>query len=84
MPLNIRNPEADELASELAQLTGQTKTDAVIDALRQRLAETRARRRPDSMADRIARISDRCRRLPILDERTPDEILGYDETGLPG
>ncbi len=84
MPLNIRNPEADQLASELARLTGQTKTDAVIDALRQRLAETRASRRPSSMADRIASISKRCRQLPVLDERAPDEILGYDETGLPG
>ena len=83
MPLNIRNPEADQLAGELARLTGQTKTDAVIDALRQRLAETRTKRRTHSMAERLAEIAKRCRHLPVLDERTPEQILGYDESGLP-
>ncbi len=83
MPLNIRNPEADQLAGELARLTGQTKTDAVIDALRRRLAETRTKRRTNSMSERLAEIAKRCRQLPVLDERAPDEILGYDESGLP-
>jgi antitoxin VapB len=83
MPLNIRNPEADQLAGELARLTGQTKTDAVIDALRRRLAETRTKRRTNSMSERLAEIAKRCRQLPVLDDRTPDEILGYDDSGLP-
>jgi antitoxin VapB len=81
MPLNIRNPEADRLAAELARLTGQTKTDAVIAALRQRLAQARANNQANSMVDRIAGIAVRCRQLPVLDKRTPDEILGYDKPG---
>ncbi|MDS1270685.1 type II toxin-antitoxin system VapB family antitoxin [Lipingzhangella sp. LS1_29] len=34
MSLNIKNTEADELAAEVGQLVGETKTAAVITALR--------------------------------------------------
>ena len=37
MALNIRNPEAERLAAELARQTGETKTEAVAQALRERL-----------------------------------------------
>ena len=46
MPLNIRNPQADQLAAEVARMTGETKTQAVIAALQERLARVqRARER---------------------------------------
>ena len=44
MALNIRNPEAEKLADTLARLTGETKTDAVTKALRDRLARVRRER----------------------------------------
>ena len=37
MSLNIKNPEAHALATRLAQKTGETLTDAVTTALRERL-----------------------------------------------
>lgn len=83
MALNIRNAEAEKLAELLAKLTGETKTEAVTRALRDRLARVRRERSKRSLADELDEIALRCSRLPVLDPRTPDEILGYDEDGLP-
>ena len=80
MALNIRNPETERLAEALAKLTGETKTEAVTRALRDRLARVRRERARRRLADELAR---QCARLPVLDSRPPDEILGYDEHGLP-
>ncbi|HEX9867242.1 MAG TPA: type II toxin-antitoxin system VapB family antitoxin, partial [Candidatus Tectomicrobia bacterium] len=38
MTLNIKNPETHRLATELARLTGETLTQAVTEAVRERLA----------------------------------------------
>lgn len=83
MPLSIKNPEADRLARELAERTGETLTDAVITALRERLQRVTGRRRNSGLREEIARMQERIARLPVLDERSDDEILGYDERGLP-
>jgi len=83
MALNIRNPEAEQLAEALAKLTGETKTEAVTRALRDRLARLRRERARRRLADELDEIAARCARLPVLDSRPPDEILGYDEHGLP-
>ena len=80
MALSIKNEHADELARELAALTGESLTEAVITALQLRLAdERRARVRRTSLDD----ILSLAHALPILDHRSEDEILGYDEHGLP-
>ena len=84
MALNIRNPEAELLAAELARITGETKTAAVAKALRDRLARIRRDRDTMSLADRLVSIGRECAALPVLDGRTADEILGYGEDGLPG
>lgn len=83
MALNIRNPEAERLAEELARLTGGTKTQAVIQALRDRLARLRRERARRPLADELDEIARHCASLPVLDPRSADEILGYDERGLP-
>lgn len=83
MALNIRNPEAEELAAELASQTGETKTDALIKALRDRLDRVRRERSRRSLADELEAIAKHCASLPVLDARPADEILGYDEHGLP-
>jgi len=67
----------------LAKLTGETKTEAVTQALRDRLARLRRERTRRRLADELDEIARHCARLPVLDPRTPDEILGYDEHGLP-
>lgn len=83
MALNIRNPEAERLAAELARQTGETKTEAVVQALRDRLARVRQQRSGRRLADDLEEIADHCARLPVLDSRPVEEILGYDEDGLP-
>ena len=82
MAFSIKSPEADRLARELARATGESLTDAVLNALKERLE--RVNRRPSRrMAQEIAHIVNRVSSLPTLDERPADEIIGYDELGLP-
>jgi len=83
MALNIRNPEAEKLVEALARATGETKTDAVIKALRDRLARVRRERSRRRLADELEDLALQCARLPVLDPRGDDEILGYDRTGAP-
>ena len=83
MALNIRNPEAERLAAELAKQTGETKTEAVTKALRDRLLRVRRERTKRRLADELEEIAEHCASLPVLDGRGAEEILGYDEVGLP-
>lgn len=83
MALNIRNAETESLAEELARLTGETKTEAVRRALLDRLTRLRRDRTNRRLADELDQIAERCARLPVRDRRAADEILGYDENGLP-
>jgi antitoxin VapB len=79
--LSIKNAEAERLARELAKETGQTVTAAVTLALQESLQQLRGRKTVPSVRDAIVELSDRCAALPDLDERTPDQILAYDEQG---
>jgi len=81
--LNIKNSEASRLARQLAQKTGESLTTAVINALKERLAREENRRRLPSLGRELKRIRKRCASLPALDGRSPEEILGYDDKGLP-
>jgi antitoxin VapB len=83
MALNIKHPDADRLARKLAAQTGESLTDAVLNALRERLRREEARRKAPSLRRELAKIRARCSALPVLDRRTADEIVGYDEHGLP-
>lgn len=81
MALNLKSRTVHELARELADLTDDSMTGAVEVALREAIA----RRRPAVQAKRelLGRIVSHCAALPVLDARTPEEILGYDADGLP-
>ena len=81
MALSIKNDEADFLARRLAACTGETLTTAVVEALRERLRRKQGRGR--RLREELRAIRERCSTLPVLDDRDPDEILGYDEHGLP-
>lgn len=83
MGLNIKNDETHELAKRLASLTGETMTQAVTVALRDRLAREKAKRNRSRVAERLMEIGRRNAARPVLDDRSPDEIIGYDERGLP-
>ncbi len=80
---NIKDAEADRLARELAAETGESLTRAVTTAVRERLERVRARRSARRLADELNEIAVRCAALPLLDDRSEDEILGYDEHGIP-
>jgi antitoxin VapB len=82
MALNIRNQETEKLASDLAALTGETKTEAVTKALKDRLEQIKRRRSKHGLADRLDGIAKHCASLPLLDKRSPEDML-YDERGLP-
>lgn len=84
MALSIKNPEADQLARELAELTGESLTDAVLRALRERLQRERGRAYPIPLREQLREIRERCSGYTVLDDRSDEEILGYDERGLPG
>ena len=82
MAFNIKNQEADRLTRELMAITGESLTDAVTNAVRERIVRCR-RGGEESKLERITRHAGSFARLPVLDDRPADEILGYDETGLP-
>lgn len=88
MALNIPHPEANRLAEEVAALAGENKTDAVILALRERLQRLRQQRLPtfsaqNALVSQLDQIAQRCAKRPILDHRVDDDILGFDNSGLP-
>lgn len=85
MALNIKNAETEKLARELARRRKQGITEVVTEALRKELERERGRsRRGDKEAfhRRIQSIVDDVKQLPVLDDRSPDDIIGYNEHGL--
>jgi antitoxin VapB len=77
--LYIKNPAAHRLAEKVSKKMGVTLTEAVIRSLEDKLRDTP---RPIDMK-RIEAIQREIAALPVLDRRSIDEILGYDEFGLP-
>lgn len=84
MALNIKNPETEKLARELARRRGQGITEAVTDVLRREVERERRKPRHDDIEKRLRRIEEiveEVKKLPVLDDRTPDEIIGYNDQG---
>lgn len=84
------DPETERLAKAVAKAKGKPVVSVVRDAI-----EASAREaglliaRPSRLSaaekrQRLLEISERSAARPVLDPRTPDEILGYDDRGLPG
>lgn len=83
MALSIKNEEVDRLARELADRTGESLTQVILTALRERLERVAGRSTGPNLREDVRRIQERIAALELLDTRTDDEILGYDERGLP-
>ena len=83
MAFSIKSPEADRLARRVARLSGENLTAAVVVALRERLERLENRTSGRSLADELDAIARRCAALPVVDARSADEIIGYDEHGVP-
>ena len=84
MSLNIKNEETCRLASELAQLTGETMTGAITMALKERLEREKRERNIETRLKRMRAISKRVAKL-LRDGGPPIDHgdLLYDERGLP-
>jgi antitoxin VapB len=82
MAILIKDREADQLIRTLAERTGESITDAVKEAVRQRLQ--RVPLSEEEIAERrrkIERLIAKWDAEPVVDNRTPDEIIGYNEFG---
>lgn len=83
MALSIKDPEADRLARELAEATGESRRKRYEGASRRlRVLKGDSRTDAEYLAD-IRKIVADYNRRPVADNRSPDEIIGYDENGLP-
>ena len=81
MAINIKNVEADKLARELSQITGETITETVVKSLSERLEREKNKQvslLPIKQEEELLAIAKRYHALPSLDERTEEEILGYE------
>jgi antitoxin VapB len=81
--LNLKDAETRALADELARLHGETLNGVVKSALREKLERDRQATTKDERLAKVIAILEPYWALPIADTRTADEILGYDENGLP-
>ena len=83
MVLNIKSDEADSLARELVNRTGETLTQAVITALRERLERMRPSVDDEDLVEDLRSLAARFSLLPAFDKQSADDIVGYDEHGVP-
>jgi|GraSoiStandDraft_43_1057313.scaffolds.fasta_scaffold127248_2 antitoxin VapB len=83
MALSIEDSEVERLARRLAQLTGETVALATTRAIEERLRRIDNQYCKTALLGDMAAIRRRWSELPALADRMPDEIVGYDEHGLP-
>jgi antitoxin VapB len=83
MALSIQNKKAEKLAREVASQSGETITQAITRASEERLERMRGRRTAADTTVEILKIARRRSQLPDKDARIPEEILGYDDIGVP-
>jgi antitoxin VapB len=82
-------PETEQLARLVAEHSGTTPERVLKEAVEARARQIgimptgnhRLSGRPS--VDRMMAISERFAAYPVLDSRSPDEIIGYDEFGVP-
>ena len=82
-PLNIKDEKTYALARQLADQSGQSLTRVVRDALEREVQRLALAQRPAVPLEDISEIIDRIAGRPAKDVRAADDIIGYDENGLP-
>ena len=83
MALSLKNAELEKLARRRARRRGETLSDAILSAL-QESERSAARMANKVTAGEILRLAGEFGKLPMLSARSEEEILGYDEHGIPG
>jgi antitoxin VapB len=82
MALSLKNAELEKLARRRAKRRGETLTEAILSSLRE--SERNAAQAAKKVtAEDILRLAETVRKLPVLSTRSEDDILGYDERGIP-
>jgi len=82
MSLNIKDPAAHALAQTLAKETGETMTQAVTEAIRERLERVRRHRKPEATVAELLAIGHRCAQT-LKGKPVDHGDMLYDERGLP-
>jgi len=83
MAMSIKSVQVEQLAREVAAKTGESLTGAIQKALEERLDRLKTERRQKTILTQLEDVLRRVDQMPVLDSRTPDDILGYDDRGLP-
>jgi antitoxin VapB len=83
MALNIKDDQTDLLARQVAKVAGESLTEAIRVSLQERLERLTGKRRASTRREKLREILQRVDSLPRIDDRSEDEILGYDQKGLP-
>lgn len=83
MPISIKNAQTEHLIRSVAQLTGESLTEAIRNALEERYQRLTRARGGRTLADELNAIGLRCAQRPLVSGLSADEILGYDEFGAP-
>lgn len=83
MALSIKDPETEKLARALAARTGETITVATRRAIEERLKRMASQARKAALLEDMEAMQRRLNALPVLDHRSPDDMIGYDENGVP-
>jgi antitoxin VapB len=78
--MKIEHSEGEKVGG--ARRTGVDVRDPLVEAFLER-ARRKPRRNPAEIREALREIGERCSKLPVLDNRSAGEILGYDEHGLP-
>ena len=83
MALSIKDPETEKLARALAARTGETITIATRRALEDRLKRMGSQAKRSALLEDMEAMQRRLSVLPVIDDRSDEEIIGYDENGIP-
>lgn len=85
MAINIKSPEAEKLVRELAELTGESITDTIQHSVRERLTRERLRKlgAVERSWARLQRIQERIAALNPVASSSIEDVVGYDEHGVP-
>ncbi len=83
MAIDIDDGQTEILIQKMTELTGETPEEAVRTAVAERHERLLGTGSGRSRRHDLNEIALRCARLPVISQMSDDEILGYDEDGVP-
>src|SRR5579872_5878739 len=83
MAMSIKSLDVERLARQVAAKTGESLTGAIHKALEERMGRLEEQEKKSLLLAQLEEIVHRVDQLPVRDNRAPDELMGYDQDGLP-